>query len=116
MDMKRLDQPVRSPEDLSPQDRAKLEDALRRLQVAVDAYQPFVGGELPPGRDIEPHDARAMARAQEGIESAEAALWHLREELLGWSRPAWAPRASIVSDWFSAEDSVYDEYEAPTTS
>lgn len=116
MGMKRLDQPQRSPQDLSPEDRAKLEDALRRLRSANDAYQRFLGGEVPAGRDIEPKDGRAMARAQEGIEAAEAELWHLREELLGWTRPAWAPRASIVSDWFSAEDSVYDEYEAPAPS
>jgi hypothetical protein len=114
--MKQLDQPARSPQDLSPEDRARLEDAHRRLRAAVDAYQPFLGGELPPREDIKPYDAQAMARAQQEIEAAEAKLWHLREELLGWSRPAWAPRASIVSDWFSAEDSVYDEYEAPATS
>lgn len=73
---------------------------------------PAVRGQRASARPgHQPHDARAMARAQEEIEAAEAE-WHHREELLGWTRPAWAPRASIVSDWFSAEDTVYDEYEA----
>ena len=54
------------------------------------------------------HDAREMAEAQAAIESAGAELWRLREDLLGWHRPAWAARATLVSDWFSDEDSVYD--------
>jgi hypothetical protein len=33
----------------------------------------------------------------------------MREQLLGWARPSWAPAATLVSGWFSDEDAVYDE-------
>jgi len=56
-----------------------------------------------------------MAQAYAEVDTAEAALWQLREELLGWPRPAWAPRASLVADWFSDEDRVYDDVEAGST-
>ena len=36
-------------------------------------------------------------------------LWQLREQLLGWARPPWAPRASLVGDWYSDEDADYDQ-------
>jgi len=52
-----------------------------------------------------------MARAQAEIERAEAELWRLREEFLGWARPARAPAAALVSDWFSDEDRIYDDVE-----
>jgi hypothetical protein len=43
------------------------------------------------------------------IEGAERELWRLRGELFRWTRPAWAPSASLVADWFSEEDRVYDK-------
>lgn len=94
--------------DLTAAERARLESAHARLRQAVAAYERFLGGPLVPGEPVPVHDAREMAEAQAAIESAESELWRLREELLGWHRPAWAPRATLVSDWFSDEDSVYD--------
>jgi len=78
------------------------------LREAVAGYERFIGTTLTPGEDVPAHNAREMAEAQEAGDTAEAELWRLREELLGWRRPGWAPRAALVSDWFSDEDSVYD--------
>jgi hypothetical protein len=55
------------------------------------------------------HDAVEMARAQAEIEAAEAHLWKVREEPLGWARPSHSPEASLVADWFSDEDADYDD-------
>ena len=99
----------RSVEDLPPADRDRLERALHRLREAVESYDPFHGGALAPGHDATVHDAAAMAAAQAEVQEAEHALWQLREELLGWARPAWAPNATLVDDWFSDEDRIYDE-------
>ncbi len=101
--------PVRRREaDLTEQERDRLERAHALLREAVAEYDRFLGGTLTPGEQAPVHDAREVAEAQAAIESAEAELWRLREELLGWHRPAWAQRATLVSDWFSEEDSVYD--------
>ena len=78
------------------------------------AYEPFVGGQLEPGQEIPAHNADEMRGAQEAVEAAEDHLWQLREELLGWNRPSWAPSAALTSDWFSEEDAVYDD--VPETS
>jgi len=43
------------------------------------------------------------------VETAEREVWRLREELSGWSRPAWAPGAALLADWFSEDDAVYDD-------
>jgi hypothetical protein len=56
-----------------------------------------------------------MAAAYAGVDAAEAGLWRLREELLGWPRPASVPRASLVADWFSEEDRIYDDVDAGST-
>lgn len=87
--------------DLSPDDRARLETAHRDLRDAVAAYE-------------RADAAGDMKAAQEAVEAAEDRLWQLREELLGWARPSWAPGAALTSDWFSEEDSVYDD--VPETS
>lgn len=68
------------------------------------AYEPFLGRELKRGEPVPVHNADEMARAQAAIEQAEQELWRLREELLGWPRPSWAPDAALVADWFSKED------------
>jgi hypothetical protein len=60
--------------------------------------------------------ASALRDAQEWVEAAEERLWQLREGLLGWARPPWAPRASLVSDWFSEEDADYDLVTDPASS
>ena len=83
--------------------------AHRRLDKATKSYAPFLGGALPPGRDISAHEMELMAAAQAEVQQAEDALWQLREELLGWARPSWAPRATLVADWFSDEDRIYDD-------
>jgi hypothetical protein len=80
-----------------------------RLREATNNYEPFRGGALAPNQDVPVHDAAAMAAVQAEVQDAEDALWQLREELLGWARPAWAPNAALVADWFSDEDRIYDE-------
>jgi hypothetical protein len=75
----------------------------------VKAYQRFEGGELTRDQQAPVHDAAAMERAQRDVQTAEAELWQVREELLGWTRPPWAPSAAQVADWFSDEDRVYDD-------
>ena len=82
---------------------------MRGLRDAVAGYEPFVGLELTPGEPVPVHSAEEVARAQAEIERAEQELWRLREELLGWARPTWAPDAALVSDWFSEADRSYDE-------
>lgn len=57
------------------------------------------------------HTFAEVADAQAAVEAVERELWRLREELLGWSRPSWAPSATLVADWFSDEDAIYDEAE-----
>lgn len=100
--------------ELSAEDRARLEGAHRELREAVAAYERFLGGALEPGQDAPVRDAREMQAAQEAVEAAEDRLWQLREDLLDWARPSWAPSAALTSDWFSEEDSVYDD--VPETS
>lgn len=101
--------PVRRREaELTDQERVQLVRAHRQLRKAIAGYERFIGGPLAPGEQVPVHDAHQMADAQAAVEAAEAELWRLREELLGWRRPAWAPRATLVADWFSDEDSVYD--------
>lgn len=100
--------------DLSANDRARLEAAHRELRDAIADYERFLGGPLDPGKPVPVHNATDMRAAQEAVETAEDRLWQLREELLGWARPSWAPGAALTSDWFSEEDSVYDD--VPETS
>ncbi|HZJ27581.1 MAG TPA: hypothetical protein VFF40_11330 [Acidimicrobiia bacterium] len=101
--------PPRSVDDLEPADRDRLARAHKRLREATDTYEPFHGGEITPNQDAPVHEVLAMAAAQAEVQDAEDALWRLREELLGWARPAWAPNAALVADWFSDEDRIYDE-------
>jgi hypothetical protein len=105
--------PARSEVDLRPAERQRLEEAHRKLREAVAAYEPFLGRELKPTEPVPVHGTEEMANAQAKIESAEQELWRLREELLGWARPAWAPDAALVADWFSEEDRSYDELPDP---
>jgi hypothetical protein len=102
--------PARSEADLSPAERQRLEDAYRALREAVARYEPFLGRELRPGEPLPVHRSEAVARVQGEIERAEQELWRLREALLGWARPPWAPDAALVADWFSEEDRSYDEF------
>ncbi len=101
--------PARSNAELSDDERRRLEEAHRRLRDAVAAYEPFLARELKHGEPVPVHNADDMGRAQAAIEQAEQELWRLREELLGWTRPSWAPDAALVADWFSDEDEAYDE-------
>ena len=93
---------------LSKKDRGRLEAAHRELRQAVDSYERFLGVPLE-GQPVPVHDDAEMRRAQEQVQAAEDYLWQLREQLLGWVRPLWAPRATLTSDWFSDEDTVYDD-------
>jgi hypothetical protein len=106
----------RSERALSDSDRARLEVAHRELADAVKAYEVFLGGALQPGQPVPVHNAEEMRAAQEAVEAAEDHLWQLREELLGWVRPPWAPSAALTSDWFSDEDAVYDDLPETTSS
>ena len=101
--------PARSEAELTPDERRRLEEAHRILREAVAAYEPFLGRELKPGEPVPVHSAAEMARAQAAVEQAEQELWRLREQLLGWPRPPWAPDAALVADWFSDEDRAYDD-------
>ena len=100
---------------LSDEDRQRLEAAHRRLRDAVADYNRFLGQELRPGADVKGHSVEEMGRAQAGVERAEEHLWFLREELLGWARPPSAPRAALVADWFSEQDSAYDDLDPPSS-
>ena len=102
---------------LSEEDRTRLESAHRALREAVAANERFVGELLQPGQSASAViNAEEMQAAQEAIEAAENHLWQLREELLGWTRPSWAPNASLTADWFSDEDSIYDDLPETTVS
>lgn len=104
----------RHEQELSAEDRARLEAAYRDLRSAVASYERFLGGSLDAGQPAPVHDASEIQAAQESVEAAEDQLWQLREKLLGWTRPSSAPGAGFTSDWFSEEDSIYDD--APETS
>jgi hypothetical protein len=99
---------ARPDKELTPADRQRLEAAHRRLREAVAAYERFLGQPLTD--EVPGHNLQDVAAAQAKIEDAERELWRLREELLGWSRPAWDPGAARVSDWLSDEDRVYDDH------
>ncbi len=105
-----MDEPQKSLEDLSAEERATLEAAHKRLHDAVHGYERFLGVELKPGGSVPAHTSRQMGEVQTEVQEAEADLWRLREELLDWRRPGWAQSATSVSDWFSDEDSDYDDY------
>lgn len=100
--------------ELSADEQDRLERAHQRLRAAVDAYDKYLGGPLGSAPDTVTHDVGDIAAAQAEIQAAEDDLWRLREELLGWARPASATRAELVADWFSDEDRVYDELPAST--
>jgi len=99
---------VRSERNLSPEERQTLEAAHVELRAAVEAYEAFLGKELQPGVNVPIVKADEMQAAQERVEDAERTLWELRERLLGWTRPPWAPPATLVSDWILEEDPGYD--------
>lgn len=101
--------PALSIDDLSDADRARLERAHRDLDTAVAAYERFVASPLRVGEPLVVAGAAERGAAQQAVEAAEEALWSLREELLGWSRPSWVPSATLTSDWFSPEDAIYDD-------
>jgi hypothetical protein len=101
--------PRRSEGELTEDERARLENARRRLREAVSAYDQFIGRPLKMSEPLPAHDFGKVAHAQAEVEAAERALWQVREEVLHWPRPAWAPGATLVADWFSDEDAVYDE-------
>lgn len=101
--------PSRSEGDLTVEERAALEGAHAELRSAVGAYEDFLGKELRPGEDVAARKADDLRAAQERVEAAEKKLWEVRERLLGWSRPAWAPPATLVSDWILEEDPGYDD-------
>lgn len=97
---------ARSENELNPEERLALEAAHRGLRDAVGAYERLTGAELKSGESVAVHD---LEHAQAHVETAERELWRLREELLTWPRPTWAPGAALVADWFSEEDAVYDD-------
>jgi hypothetical protein len=94
---------------LTAEQRRRLADGHEELRAAVAAYAEFVGGALATSGGPAARSAKAMELSQRCVETAEEQLWQLRERLLGWARPSWAPRASLVADWFSDEDALYDE-------
>ena len=101
--------PSRPEAELTAEERHALEKAHAELRAAVQAYEAFLGAELRPGVDPPAMSADAMRVAQERVEAAERSLWELRERLLGWTRPSWAPPATLVSDWILEDDPGYDD-------
>ncbi|MGH2811728.1 MAG: hypothetical protein ACRDI1_03305 [Actinomycetota bacterium] len=101
----------RRPEDLSTSDLERLRQAHKRLRDAVKAAERYGRGELPPGIETPVHRQEDIEAAYRKIDEAEAELWRMREELLGWKRPGSALPARDVLDWFSEEDEVYDSEE-----
>ena len=101
--------PARSEQELSQDERRALEQAHSDLRAAVEAYEAFLGNELKAGVEVPVVKADELQAAQERVEEAETALWDVRERLLGWSRPSWAPPATLVSDWILEEDPGYDD-------
>jgi hypothetical protein len=99
----------RSDRELTDDQRSRLVAAHDALRDAVATYERCGGQILVPGRQIHALDAAALGEAQQAIRVAEDRLWQLREELLGWTRPPWAPSAALVTDWFSDEDTIYDD-------
>ncbi len=107
--------PAPSEDELGPNERQQLEEAQYRLREAVAAYEQYVGRELVAGEQTLVHDAKQVAEAQTSVEEAERELWRLREQLLAWERPSWAPGAALVADWFSKDDAVYDDIDSGLT-
>lgn len=99
----------------SDERRSGFEAAHRELGGAITAYEKFLGGALESGQPMPIHDAAALEAARARVEAAERELWRLREAYLGWSRPSWAPSASLEAEWFSDEDAVCDEVAAGPT-
>lgn len=108
--------PSRSEHDLTDDEHRLLAEAHAELRAAVAAYEPFLSRALRPGEALTVASADELRDAQERVEAAEERLWQLRESLLGWARPPWAPRASLVGDWFSDEDADYDSVNDPASS
>ena len=104
--------PIRSEDELSSDERKRLENAFARLREAVKGYEPFARSQLQTGQEMPVLDAQSVAEAQADVEAAEEDLWRLREDLLGWARPSWASNATLVVDWFSDEDAVYDDIDS----
>jgi hypothetical protein len=103
--------PVHSEGQITPGQQKVLNDAYERLRAAAANNEPLVSQGLKPGKSVPMHNPGDVARAQAEVEEAERELWRLREELLGWVGPSWAPSATLVADWFSDDDAVYDEME-----
>lgn len=101
--------PSRSEAELTSGERHALEEAHAELRAAVEAYEAFLGKELRPGDVVPVGKASELQAAQERVEAAERRLWERREQLLGWTRPPWAPPATLVSDWILEEDPGYDD-------
>jgi hypothetical protein len=101
--------PSRSEAELSAPQRRELEEAHSELRSAVEAYEAFLGTELKPDEDVPVVHEDELRAAQERVEAAERHLWDLRERLLDWRRPSWAPPATLVSDWILEDDPGYDD-------
>ena len=82
---------------------------MEELQAAVADYDRYVATEPLGMKDVVPIPIEELACSHRRVTEAEAELWRLREELLGWSRPMSLPGAASVADWFSEEDKIYDE-------
>jgi len=89
---------------LSVVEREVLARADDRLRYAVAEYIRSVDDRA---------DAARIEALQIELEAVEDQLWRHRVALLNWSRPPWAPSASLLADWFSPEDRVYDEMPVP---
>lgn len=99
----------RSEKDLTEDERHALDAAHGELRGAIEAYEAFLGKDLKAGEQVPKVRTEVMQEAQERVEAAENELWELRERLLGWTRPPWAPPATLVSDWILEDDPGYED-------
>ena len=96
---------------LTADERAQLVDADRDLADAVAVYEQRADRAPAADQPAAVIHEEGLRRAQQRVQEAEDRLWQLRESLLGWTRPPWAPSATLTADWFSDEDRIYDEPE-----
>ncbi|MEE9416192.1 MAG: hypothetical protein V3V01_12980 [Acidimicrobiales bacterium] len=99
-------------QDLSDEQRSKLKAAHQDLRNAVAGYEKYI--DVSAGKRSQlVADSKVLREAQDAVERAEDRVWRLQEDLLGWSRPQWVPGAAMLADWFSDEDSAYDDVDLP---
>lgn len=95
---------LRRVEDLTSEERKKLEATHRRLRKAARAFEPYLSHTpLKPG-ELPVYSRPEVIKAQEDLLEADEELWRLRALLLGWIRPASTPDATEVTEWILEDE------------